>query len=167
MLPRMGDSGSGSDICMRTFSPAIHQTWMCCAYLSFLFQHQSRIYYIYLRSYSFCTSSCLKMNTPQCEDRIPLSFLSSFRWCDRRGTDTSLCYDSWCGAGVEFQVGQGSNLLILISLYRQALESPQFLICGWGPSFPSNSTCKNVGIKKWTELPWKGASLECGSYSGM
>lgn len=116
MLPRMGDSGSGSD--MRTFSPEIHQTWMCCSYLSFLFQYQSKIYYIYLRSYSFCSSSFLKISTPQCETRIALSFLSSLRWYDGKGTDTSLCSGLWYGAGVEFQVGQGSNLLIVISMYR-------------------------------------------------
>lgn len=154
MLPRMGDSGSGSDICMRTFSPAIHQMWMCCSYLSFLFQHQSRIYYIYLRSYSFCTSSFLKMSTPQCEVTIPFSFLSSLRWCDGRCTDTSLCYGSWCGAGVEWSGVSGGTRLQFDHLNPhiqtpQALEPPHLLIYHlWAPYYPLDSTCKNVGIQR-------------------
>lgn len=77
----------------------------------------------------------------------------------------------WGRSGVRFQVGQGSSLLILISIYwphRNWTPPPtQFLIYHLGaPSFLLNSSCKNVGFQKWTELPWKDAALECGWYSG-
>lgn len=99
-----------------------------------------------------------------------LSFITQVIWWELYWYVSALDLVVWGRSGVECRFRWDKALVPHLNLHMQTLQtleplqSPIYHL--WAPSFPKNSSCKNMGIQKWTELPGKDASLECGWYSG-